>query len=206
MTERIKISYANCYLISGEGGAVLVDTCNYKDGGKIFARVKDRNVRLIVLTHGHFDHVSSAAYLAKRLKVPVAMSEGDLHLLGNGRLSRLYGHTLLGGLFALCSQPVLKRATYSAFKPELLLRDGDRLDEYGVKARVVALPGHTKGSIDVLTDDGDFIVGDAMFNMLRKTGSRLYENRREMTQSVSRIRKSGAKTLYVGHGKPIKNG
>ena len=62
MVERIKMGYANCYLVSGEGGSILVDSCNYKDGEKIFKRVKDKNVKLILLTHCHFDHGMKAEH------------------------------------------------------------------------------------------------------------------------------------------------
>lgn len=204
MIERIKMGYANCYLLSGDSGSVLIDTCNFKDGPRIYERIKDRNVKLILLTHGHFDHVSSAKYLSKRLNVPIAMSENDMHLIGNGQESVLHGNTFLGKFMVFFSQGVLKRATYSLFTPEVMLYEGQNLSEYGVKAKIVALPGHTKGSVGVLTEDGDFIVGDAMFNMLRPTGSRLYEDEAVMEQSVEKIRKSGAKTVYVGHGNSIK--
>ena len=205
MIQRLKFSYANCYLLTGEGGSILIDTCNYKDGPGILKRVEGKNVKLILLTHGHFDHVSSAKYLAKRLNVPIAMSEKDLYMLGNGTASVLHADTLFGRVMVHFSQRVLKIATYSAFKPDILLEDGQGLSEYGVKASVIALPGHTKGSIGVLTDDGEIIVGDAMFNMMRPTGSRLFEDKDTMEQSVLKIKKSGAKTIYVGHGKPIKN-
>ena len=69
----------------------------------------------------------------------------------------------------------------------------------------MALPGHTPGTVGILTDGGDFVVGDAMFDMLRPTGSRLYEDGDEMRRSVEKIRASGAKTIWVGHGNPIPN-
>jgi hydroxyacylglutathione hydrolase len=204
MIERIKMGYANCYLLSGDGGSVLIDTCNYKDGPKIYERIRDRNVKLILLTHCHFDHVSSAKYLSKRLSVPIAMSEKDNHLIGNGQASILHGNTPLDKFMVFFSQGVLKRASYSVFTPEVSLEDGQKLSEYGVDAQIVALPGHTKGSVGVLTEEKEFVVGDAMFNMLHPTGSRLFEDERIMEQSVEKIRKSGAKTVYVGHGNPIK--
>ena len=203
--QRLKFSYANCYLLSGEGGSILIDTCNFRDGPGIYERVKDKNVRLILLTHCHFDHVSSAKYLAKRLNVPIAMSEADEYLIGNGTASILHGDTLFGKFMSHYSQRVLKMATYSVFSPEILLEDGQELSEFGVAARVIALPGHTKGSVGVLTDDGNIIVGDAMFNMVRPTGSRLFEDWETMNRSVDKIRNSGAATIYVGHGRPIKN-
>lgn len=205
MVKRIKISYANCYLLSGEGGSILIDTCNYKDGPNILERVKDKNVKLILLTHGHFDHVSSAQYLSKRLNVPIAMSEKDVYLIGNGTASILRGDTVLGKIMAHFSYRVLKASTYSMFKPDVLIKDGQDLSKYGVKAHVVELPGHTKGSIGVLTDDGEFVVGDAMFNMMHPAAPRFYEDKDTMEQSMEKIKMSGAEKIYVGHGKPIKN-
>ncbi len=205
MVERIKISYANCYLLSGEGGSILIDTCNYKDGPKILERIKDKNVKLILLTHGHFDHVSSAEYLAKRLNVPIAMSKEDVPIIGRGEDSVLLGPAPIGRVVSFFSKFVLKKSTYSFFTPDVLLEEGEDLSKYGVKAHVVELRGHTKGSLGVLTDDGDIIVGDAMFNIFRPTGSRIFEDEETMRQSVKKIKKSGAKTIYVGHGKPIKN-
>ncbi|MEA4895863.1 MAG: MBL fold metallo-hydrolase, partial [Oscillospiraceae bacterium] len=184
---------------------ILIDTCNYKDGPKILERIMGKNVRLILLTHGHFDHVSSAKYLSKRLGVPIALSAEDVPIIGKGEDSILLGTTLLGRASSLVSKPVLRKSTYSYFEPDIMLEDGQDLSEYGVKARVVALPGHTKGSVGVLTDDGDIIVGDAMFNVFRPTVARIFENEKAMRQSVERIKKSGAKTIYVGHGNPIKN-
>jgi len=167
--------------------------------------VKDKNVNLIVLTHGHFDHVGSAQYLAKRLNVPIAMSEKDIPIIGNGEDSILLGTTALGKVFSFFSKPVLKRSRYSIFKPEVLLKEGQELFEYGVNAKILELPGHTKGSIGILTDDGEIIVGDAMFNMLRPTVARIFEDEESMRKSVEKIKNSGAKTIYVGHGKPIIN-
>ncbi|MBP8640930.1 MAG: MBL fold metallo-hydrolase [Oscillospiraceae bacterium] len=205
MIERMQFVYANCYLLSGEGGSVLIDTCNYKDGPGIMKRIEGKNVRLILLTHGHFDHVSSAMYLAKRLNVPIAMSEKDLPIIGKGEDSVLLGTTALGKLFSFFSEPVLRKSKYSVFKPDFFVKEGQDLKEYGVNAKILELPGHTKGSIGILTDDGGIIVGDAMFNMLRPTVARIFEDEESMRKSVDRIKSSGAKYIYVGHGKPIKN-
>ncbi len=202
---RIKRSYANCYLLEGEGGAILVDSCNVKDGPDILRAVTGKNVKLILLTHCHFDHVSSAAYLAKRLGVPIAMSEKDVPLIGHGTDSHLQADNLLGKIMVFFSQDVLRKSTYSSFTPSVLLEDGMDLSPWGVAAHVVALPGHTPGTVGILTDGGDFVVGDAMFDMLRPTGSRLYEDGDEMRRSVEKIRASGAKTIWVGHGNPIPN-
>ena len=178
---------------------------NFNNGQGILKRVIDKNVKLILLTHGHFDHVGSAQYLAKRLNVPIAMSEKDVPIISKGEESILLGTTALGKIFSFFSKPVLKRSKYSTFKPDVLLSEGQELSKYGVDAKILELPGHTKGSIGVLTENGDIIVGDAMFNILRPTVARIFEDEEAMRKSVEKIKKSGAKTIYVGHGKPINN-
>jgi len=175
------------------------------DGPAILRAVTGKNVKLILLTHCHFDHVSSAAYLAKRLNVPIAMSEKDVPLIGHGTDSHLHADNPLGKVMVFFSQDVLRKSTYSVFEPTVFLTDGMDLSPWGVAAHAVALPGHTPGMTGVLTDDGDFIVGDAMFDMLRPTGSRLFEDYDEMKRSVEKIRASDAKTIWVGHGNPIPN-
>ena len=204
MVKRIRHSYMNCYLLKGETGTVLVDTCYYKEGKKLYDEVKDENVRLIFLTHCHFDHVGSAQYLSQRLGVPIAMSGLDNRLICRGTDSILHGHTIWGRIMSSCSQPVLRRATYSRFTPTVELEEGFDLSPYGVAAHAVSLPGHTPGTMGILTDDGrEMLVGDAMFDMMRPTGSRLYEDYDEMVRSVDKIKRIDPELIYVGHGKPI---
>ena len=135
--------------------------------------------------------------------MPIAMSGADWPIIGKGEDSHLLGHTFIGRTFSAFSQPTLKKATYSKFMPTIFLNEGDRLDEYGVAASILHLPGHTAGSIAVLTDDGEIIVGDAMFNMLRPNMARIYEDKAKMDSSFIRILDSGARLVFCGHGKPV---
>ena len=50
------------------------------------------------------------------------------------------------------------------FKPDVFLEDGDELTEYGFDARILSIPGHSKGSLGVLTSDGEFFCGDLIEN------------------------------------------
>ena len=57
--------------------------------------------------------------------------------------------------------------SFAVFEPDLLVEDGFDLSEYGVDARVLHLPGHSKGSIGVLTADGALFCGDLLYNWRR---------------------------------------
>ncbi len=87
----------------------------------------------------------------------------------------------------------------------VFLKDGDSLLEYGIDAKVIALPGHTEGSIGIQVGDNDLIVGDALMNMFTPSITLLYENREQMLLSVQKIEKLGKKKIYFGHGNPVMN-
>lgn len=90
------------------------------------------------------------------------------------------------------------------FEPTIDLKNGDDLSDYGVDAKVVELPGHTKGSIGIEVEDNLF-VGDALMNMFYPTVSMLYVDEQEMLSSAKYISELGDKTIYFGHGKPKRN-
>lgn len=202
MVERIKCRTVNCYLLTGSEGSILADAGNPSDVSRIYGRVKDKNVRLILLTHGHPDHIGAASGLARLLHVPIAMSREDAILLEAPAVRKLQGHTFFGWILALTSNWSLRRKADIRFLPDIWLEDGQDLMEYGVEARIVSLPGHTKGSVGVLTGEKDFIVGDALFHIIRPTTALLYENREQMEKSAGIILQSGARFLYAGHGRP----
>lgn len=201
---RIPCGIVNCYLLRGDTGSILIDTGNPNDADRITVALNGTAINLILLTHGHTDHCGAAAELRERLKAPIAMSEADVELIANPNARKLYGHTLLGRVLAKASATTMENGKVKPFKPDVTVDDGFVLTPYGVTARVIALPGHTKGSVGVLTEQGDMLVGDAAFHMLRPTSARIYEDREQMEESMEKIKSICKGSIYVGHGKAIK--
>lgn len=201
--KRIPCGIVNCYLLTGDQGSILVDTGNPGMTDAILSAIPNADVRLILLTHGHSDHIGSAACLRDRLHAPIAMHEADKVLITNPNARKLYAHTPLGRMLSRMSESTMEHAGTPAFEPDLLLSDGDSLSPYGVHASVVYLPGHTAGSIGVLTDENDLIAGDAACHMLRPTAARLYEDRAMMERSIDKMNDLSVRRLYVGHGAPF---
>lgn len=96
--ERIKCGNGNAYLVSDGDDAVLVDTCRVSYRDMVLEKCKTKNVRIIILTHGHVDHIQNAAFLSKALSVPIAMHKGDYELTKDNWAEPMYAHNLLANL------------------------------------------------------------------------------------------------------------
>ena len=82
MTEikRIRGGTDNCYLITDGGRAILVDTASKKNLDQVVSECDKYEMKLIVLTHVHFDHAENAAALSERYGIPVAIHRKDEEL------------------------------------------------------------------------------------------------------------------------------
>ncbi|SET42635.1 Glyoxylase, beta-lactamase superfamily II [Natronincola peptidivorans] len=203
--HRIQCGNDNCFIISENDKAILVDTARIKYREKILEECKKFNLTMIVLTHGHVDHIQNTAFLAKELCVPIAMHKEDYELTKNNMLESLSAHTPLGKLVLKISVNNIEKEKIESFEPSIFLQEGDSLIDYGVNATVLELPGHTKGSIGVIVGEDDLIVGDALMNIFYQTESMLYENYEAMKKSVKRINEMNVKHIHFGHGKSVCN-
>ena len=198
--HRIRCGNVNCYIVENGAGGVLVDTGRREFAHRVLEACRRYHVRLIVLTHGHFDHAENAAFLSEALGVPIGMSGRDLNLIPSNANQPLSAETLLGKVVLSASLREFSRRSMRVFEPEVLLREGDCLTDYGIDARIVALPGHTEGSIGLDVEETNLVVGDALMNMFYPTVSMLFHNRGAMLESAEKISTLGRRMLYFGHG------
>lgn len=203
--QRIKCGNGNCYIVEENGNAVLVDTARTKYRDKILSTCYKANIRLIILTHTHMDHCQNAAFISKKLNVPIAICRADEELIKNNMLQTLYAKTLAGKLVLFISVKSFYHDKIQSFTPEIYLQDGDKLEDFGINAKIIGLPGHTNGSIGIDFGKEGVFVGDALMNMFYPTVSILYHNYGQMLESARKISELGERIVYFGHGKPKKN-
>jgi len=203
--HRIKCGNGNCYIVENGTTGILVDTGKREFADKVMEVCRTYHVRLIVLTHAHFDHAENAAQIAKALGIPIGMNEADRSLIASNKNQSLSAATVLGKLVLSASLKEFSVRTVPGFEPDVLLHDGDSLSGYGIDAQVIALPGHTDGSIGIDVEHKYLIVGDALMNMFYPTVSMLYHSRDEMLASAGKIGSLGDRTIYFGHGRPVPN-
>ncbi len=205
---RIESSGANCYLVNTKDGFVLIDTGYARDRGAIDAALAEAgcdNLRLVILTHGDFDHVGNSAHLRERFGCRIIMHQSDLGMVEKGDIfwNRDMGPVkrAFGRLFVVFKRLGLDKA--DRFSPDGLMEGGQSLSELGFEATVHHLPGHSKGSIGLLTAGGHFFCGDLFTNVSSPKKSTLVSNRDDYAASLEAIQQLDIKTVYPGHGTPF---
>lgn len=151
----------NCFLITDDDGLTLVDV-GWKNapaaiGQAIAAQgFSLSDLRRIVITHAHPDHVRGLPGLVAGLDVDILIHELDAAWLMAGRVPSSGRSGSVGRL--VDRLPLLH---WEPVEPTRTLVDGDRLGPL----RVIHTPGHSPGHIVLLHEPTrTLLVGDAVFN------------------------------------------
>jgi glyoxylase-like metal-dependent hydrolase (beta-lactamase superfamily II) len=91
---------------------------------------------------------------------------------------------------------------YEAVSPDILVKDRFGLEDYGLDGYVLATPGHTAGSVSVILECKDAIVGDTFFNIFKRNLFPPFaDDPEELLRSWKKLYETGCETFYPGHGK-----
>ncbi|MFD5326052.1 MBL fold metallo-hydrolase [Streptomyces sp. NPDC127092] len=202
----------NAYLLLGRR-PVVVDAGTPGSGRRIYEQiaahgVDPTDVSLIVLTHGHIDHFGSAAELHRLTGAPVAGHVADLGPYRTGRAREPYLPTgLMGRLMARHRNLHL---AVEPLEPEVLVTGETDLADFGLSARIMPTPGHTAGSVSVLTDQGDLVAGDLIANSLfglvrgRPANPPFHDDPLHNLASLRKMLALNPTALHVGHGTALE--
>jgi hydroxyacylglutathione hydrolase len=213
---RVPVRGANAYLVEGDNGLMLVDTGMPGSERGIFGALdkigrKPEDVKLVLITHRHLDHIGSVAAIKHRTGATLVSHQfekpyiaGTLRILTppawsvKGRIVR----RLLG--LAQWTGKLLRVIKYQPIYVDMASDDEDVLERVGVDGSIVWTPGHTKGSVSLyLNKQKTAIVGDLLRGGHGKLGEPLFMESIPQTQaSVQRIQELGVELICPGHGKP----
>ncbi len=196
----------NCYLVQDDDDLTLVDstTSSPADDVALIAKQVGKDLRRIVLTHAHGDHAGGVAGVRTRFPgVEVSISERDARLLaGDKTLLQGEPQTAVKGYFVKID-----------WKPDRLLKPGDRIGSL----EVVASPGHTPGHVAFIdVRDRSLIAGDAFQTRAGIAVSGVLRplfpfpalatwNKQAALASAMALRALQPSLLAVGHGTTLRD-
>jgi glyoxylase-like metal-dependent hydrolase (beta-lactamase superfamily II) len=207
---QIKLSFSNAYLVKDKK-SILVDAGAPNQADQILAAVQKagvnpKDIALILHTHGHFDHAGSTAELKRRLNVPTAVHVNDAFMLREGRNGEIKPRN-----FEARVVKAIVPNSFETCEPDILIKEEMSLTDFGVNGKVFFTPGHTKGSLSVLCENDQAIIGDVMMGGVMGGalfGTRPYyhyfiDDLHDLHTSMKKIFSWKPSTLYVGHGGPL---
>ncbi|WP_103654418.1 MBL fold metallo-hydrolase [Agarilytica rhodophyticola] len=169
-------SFINVHLISDGTNHFLIDSGLDKQFGKIEKflldhRVDPKNLKAIIVTHGHHDHAGTAAYFQNKYGIKIIGGAGDLKLFDQGKNDRLCST----GTLASLRHPLDQSGKYPTFTPDIVINNRAELAPItGISGFIEPVPGHTEGSLVIVVGKVAF-VGD-MFrgSMTRKDKAEMH--------------------------------
>lgn len=196
---------ANCYLVWDEktSQAIIIDPGD--DGDFIIRRIQDFNLepKLVIATHGHFDHVLAVTELKLAFNIPFLIHRADLFLLNRAPRTAQF-------FTGVKSDPSLPADKF--------IKEGDIIKFGKESLKVIETPGHTPGSICLyqkrdtvhprggvapaahLGGEGILFSGDTLFAQGVGRTDFKYASKEQLEKSIEKLLKLPPETLvYPGH-------
>lgn len=173
----------NCSLIIDEktNQSALVD-CN-EFSQKMIDMIGDTDLKYILLTHGHFDHIIGVKSVKEKYGAQVVISKEDEPMLNSSKLS----------LAVFCNAP------QNNVDADIIVKDGDEITLGEIKIKVMATPGHTSGSVCYIAENSIFS-GDTLFYCSCGRTDFPSGSPEQMMSSLQKLKAlDGDYKVYTGH-------
>ena len=196
----------NCYLVRTSNGFILIDTGRLNKRHAIEKELESENchpgdLKLIVLTHGDFDHCGNAAYFRRKFGAQIAMHKADSGMAEHGDM--LWNRRKRNGLARMVFRLLFRLSKSDRFRPDLFIDEGYDFSAVGFDAKVLEIPGHSKGSIGILAASGELFCGDLLANVGKPDVWSIIDDSDAARASVEKLKSLQINTVFPGHGHPF---
>ena len=178
---------ANAYVISDSNNScVVIDPSVNNDGVGNYILKNNLNLKAVLLTHGHFDHMRGVDRLCKRFNAPLYVHELDKCMLTD---SYINGSFLMGDNLVVKQTPIT-------------LMDGETLKLIEDDIKVIHTPFHTKGSVCYYFENNKLLfTGDTLFKNSIGRDDLPNADPRKTYESLGKIKVLPKECkIYPGHG------
>jgi glyoxylase-like metal-dependent hydrolase (beta-lactamase superfamily II) len=215
--HKIRLGITNVYLLAGAFGYLLIDAGPRARAPSFWRALHRRGIaphqiRLAAITHVHFDHVGSLGAIQAACGCPILVHAAEADLLARAKVVLPPGTDrptrMLMRLARQHPRIIERYFSFDPVAPDVVIDSPLDLMPFGFEARVIPTPGHTAGSLSVVTTSGLAFVGDLAVNYLPGGGSFWPP----FGDSLSLVRHSwrtltamGVSTFCPAHGAPFES-
>lgn len=203
----------HAYVLAQGRSLVMVDSGYERNAAALDEAMRDEGLdpaelRAVVITHGHADHAGGARYFQQRYGTRVVAGRGDEGMLSTGRNEPICPT----GLIARIRRSGDEGAIYTPTRVDTWVESRTPLAPFsGVDATVIALPGHTRGSVVVVTGEAAF-VGDLFRGSIVGSSATTHfymcdldDNRADIRRLLGELAPR-ATVFFPGHFGPVDRG
>lgn len=193
----------NCYLSVDDNEIMLIDTGLPGNSSKITKYVEKtlkrdiKDIKTIVITHNHFDHVGSLSKMKEVSGASVAIHPADADYI-RGKTKHM-GGSFMNAIIKLY-QTIYRT---KPVEPEILLKEGDTIGKY----QVIHTPGHSPGSICLYNPESKVLfAGDDLQykkGKLQSPGERLILEPEKYIESMKKLLNYDVEVILTGHTAPV---
>ena len=205
-----RIGYSNSVLLVNGVNSILIDTGvkgDLQQFKTLFNKynLKPTDIKLIILTHTHYDHTGNLKELAKLTGAKVLVHNNEYENLKNGFTPIPNGISFITRTISRFGKIVKpKYVSPEPFVADLINENEFDLNEFGIDGKVISTPGHTKGSQSVLVGK-KLISGDTFINMQNGIMFPHFANNpKTLLETWQRLFDLKIKEIYPGHGPKFK--
>ncbi len=206
----LKLGLTQVYLLKAADGYIQIDA-GYKSNIDKYFKILEKNninpedIKLIIVSHAHSDHVGALKEIKDKTKAKVLVNENDAEYLIKGESAEVKPISIIAKILVKILPEKMLR--FDPVQPDIIIKEEFSLEEFGLQAKVVHTPGHTLGTVSVITEEGSAFISCSVHGFpLRMSpglpGAALDVD--EVMKSWEKIIDEGAKDIYIAHGKPFK--
>ncbi|MCK5141167.1 MAG: MBL fold metallo-hydrolase [Candidatus Heimdallarchaeota archaeon] len=205
----LNLGFNKIQLLKGKNGYIQMDA-GYKWNIKKYLKLLKKNnikpdeIKLIIVNHVHADHTGGLKKMKEITKAKILVHEEDADYLRKGVSAKIVPISLFAKL-AFMSMPESFKI-YDPIEPDIVIQDEYSLEDFGVKAKVIHTPGHTAGTISLITESGIAFMGCCAQGLPFK----LFPGPPALAQDINlvysswqRIIDEGVTETFISHGKKM---
>ncbi len=201
-----------CYIIR-EKGIIMIDSGSPNKGKKFIKSInkisiKPEHIKLIILTHGHWDHIGSAKEIKGITGAKIAMHRLEKDCLEKSLKPIPPAVNRWAHILTKIMARFIPLVNIPSTDVDIILENEEfSLVEFGIPGKIIHTPGHSSGSVSILLETGDVFVGDLAMNsfpLRLSPGLPIFaDDIQKVKDSWKLLLDKGAKMVYPAHGNPF---